>query len=1505
MSRVRLRASALRERVLPGAAEDEVSRVERLCDEFSALARPLTRREALQLAGVAGAAAAGLLGPRILQPLAPPAVGGSYRRAWLLSGRHSFIVDPARFGNSARLSVSRNGNWRATLTDAFFPGTSIPADLDLATSGAGMGTRLLIQLGLGRFSAEVPLAQWLSGEHPARSSVKLSGTRASLDDGSELKLSGTAVATLQPDWTLKLEGKRVATLKGENVDASTDVLTIALAPKDAPTVFSRQIASRTFLTLERGGNQWRLGIPAESDSGTLHLSPEAFDRITIEAAQTGAATVYQALIAHTAKGVSSRFSIASALDSDPADLPLQNVRYARVLGNGSAFHLAADFLDEPTWLRGPRFSMLVGAASWAPPFEIVGENGSVQVSGQPALFGISAPFGDSVVGPLAPPPQSQTTANVSIPANGTAIKKKKDRNFQEAIRPGDITFVLPDATALSVIRPADMLVLRFEFFNLRLDFSDDAGPRLKRNMGIAGSHIVVNFPPQHILEKAFREGIDAVGAVPIQNYLADESRLVFRVPDGVADAGIPYTLEGLLNWSGYVHKVAATAQRVVQPGDLKGLLSYPGSSALTWPRPPVTSIEIPWGMYLSPFAEAGWTHRSQPMTHNGRTELWHTRLKGWTAYLGGPIGASAQGVTPQAPISMYVPPSVRAIWAFYYNKRLAGAPPPSTFMRNDFTTSGENSPTPPGDTGGFKNRWAVVDLTARYHDNPIDVRNMMLTALGGWFSGRGFWDVETLKNEGKNIIVSLEEWDHRATMGRDHYVKLVLVGRLFPFGHTAVLVTISERKFKNAPGTGKRTAYIMQKQFIIVREPVKTYEFGSVKRTRQTPFRRVEIKTRQTPPINQIKVHSSVASDYAFWPKTIATGADFLFQIEATDWDGRVVKFGAPLIYMAREVSVKDPESPAESTVNDILTKCDTAYRTKSLNTNSQTVAFSESIPAGPGAPASSEARALPTKAIRFGVEIVSPSTLGDIRYYPAMHNADVQLEAVEELTNQNAPTTIQLATLYLNGGYTGANTTGKVFAEIVSAPSNTFPPSLAGGLATPMPEFTGLSATKGAFGGDVGAMAAGQFDPFSIFESILNAELLGGITLKDVFQGVAAMTLDKMPVFEKVLDPGDPNTVIVRFTWQVPLTSQSIPLLKPKLQTPAPPPGTPYDPTKQCVLQLTGEMRKSLTSGAPPTSLVTAELTSFDLVLVKPAFDGVILTFKTLKFESRDGGAPDVTPEIIDVKFGQELAYLAEIAKYLGALGGGGPSGSGLATQGVSTLETVIEAGPLKIDVTGQGITASLTIALPDIAIGVFSLKNMSIYAGLTLPFTGDPVTLDFWFCSRERPFELLVMGFGGGGYVLMTFDAKGIVMLEISLEFGAGTSFSLGGLASGSVEIKGGFIVRYDREPENKMSFTIFIRLAGCLEILGLISVSLTFYIALTYETFDKPGLPGQKGDKLTGTATLTIEIELVFFTIPVKLSVKKELAGEDPRFKHLMPVQADWNEYCQAFAPAQLGA
>ena len=159
-----------------------------------------------------------------------------------------------------------------------------------------------------------------------------------------------------------------------------------------------------------------------------------------------------------------------------------------------------------------------------------------------------------------------------------------------------------------------------------------------------------------------------------------------------------------------------------------------------------------------------------------------------------------------------------------------------------------------------------------------------------------------------------------------------------------------------------------------------------------------------------------------------------------------------------------------------------------------------------------------------------------------------------------------------------------------------------------------------------------------------------------------------------------------------------------------------------------------------------------------------------------------------------------------------------------------------LKIDVTSDGITITLTIALPDITVGVMSLTNMKIVVALTIPFDGSPVELKFAFCSRDNPFTITVWIFGGGGFVGLTVTTKGVELLEFSFEFGGGFSISFAGLASGKVEVKAGIYFKLESKTVNNVDtqtlvLEAYLRIDGKLSVLGLINILVHFELKLTY--------------------------------------------------------------------------
>jgi hypothetical protein len=204
--------------------------------------------------------------------------------------------------------------------------------------------------------------------------------------------------------------------------------------------------------------------------------------------------------------------------------------------------------------------------------------------------------------------------------------------------------------------------------------------------------------------------------------------------------------------------------------------------------------------------------------------------------------------------------------------------------------------------------------------------------------------------------------------------------------------------------------------------------------------------------------------------------------------------------------------------------------------------------------------------------------------------------------------------------------------------------------------------------------------------------------------------------------------------------------------------------------------------------------------------------------------------------------------------------------------------------------VRAGFSLELPGIAVGVMSLQNISFGAALNLPFTGDPVRFRFAFCERERPFQLTIYVFGGGGFFAIALGLDGVEQLEASLEFGAAISIDIG-VASGGVHLMAGIYYSW-KQAEDAAWLEGYLRMGGELDVLGLVSLSLEFIMSLAYDTAK---------DVVWGEATLVVEIEVAFFSESVEMSVRREL-GDPPRILlEDMYTTDDWKAYWGAFAAA----
>src|SRR5262249_48815793 len=136
--------------------------------------------------------------------------------------------------------------------------------------------------------------------------------------------------------------------------------------------------------------------------------------------------------------------------------------------------------------------------------------------------------------------------------------------------------------------------------------------------------------------------------------------------------------------------------------------------------------------------------------------------------------------------------------------------------------------------------------------------------------------------------VDLTLWQHIASYGRDQYVRVGHRGFVFPYGHHATVVTVSERRFLPASGDAEQAvAYLVPFFYFWTRQLVGPSAGLDL------PFTELEFVTRIPPVLTQPQ---PFPESHAAW--IFAEDKPFLFDVAAVDLLGRHVRFRVPAIFI-------------------------------------------------------------------------------------------------------------------------------------------------------------------------------------------------------------------------------------------------------------------------------------------------------------------------------------------------------------------------------------------------------------------------------------------------------------------------------------------------------------------------------------------------------------------------------------------------------------------------------
>ena len=977
---------------------------------------------------------------------------------------------------------------------------------------------------------------------------------------------------------------------------------------------------------------------------------------------------------------------------------------------------------------------------------------------------------------------------------------------------------------------------------------------------------------QPIVDAGVRIADRAAGAL-VGSAAAEFGRAAFTAMQGEIDSlheRFPALRSGPAHEAAIAAVALATASSVAplagRAGSTVHLISeIPYLPLLFAPQPPsdtATALEIPYRVILSPIEDARWEHRDDPVEHVGRTELWHTRLRTAPGVVG-PDGTS----------------KVRALWSPDYDQQDFGA---INYLPFRMSLKAQD-------------RRELVVLMAGYDaidrdGNPYQprsstARRLHLSALGALTDIEGGW----VPPEG----VTLAQWRHLAALGRDGYVRTADLGYLLPFGHDAAVVTVTERRFESLNNDrSQRIAVLRQRKFIVVRRRVVDYDGAEhVHGGRGFPFKQIEILTRVSPNLMQpgqgdsaltpapgdtivdTPTQHGITGESAFWPTvSLPPGStppdtDFRFQILATDICGEQVAFSVPLLFV--DLNANEYKSPE---IRRAYNASDATHRTAD-DLSGATVCFAPYDPTAQG-----DTR-LPTASMTFAAGELTGYHRSKPNVYPETDSAEVGVKPIQKLLGQpKAVVTAAYPEVFKDHGLDpGANRCGLFLQLIDQAHKLQFGDADAktdaiGGLASPAMSILGLSTLlgpvagkppsdmtdRGAIESALGGLIGGGFDPATFFDRD-GAKILGGVKLADLLTAVSLAAGTSPRLVSREI----PNAVEARFDWKTEV-AQSDPanLVVPRA-----------DGVRPTTLEMHGLVTAPLTNAAAAIYTANAAVTNFKVNL----FGFIIIWFDALTFASTKGQKPDV---VVSLHQGDDAVVF------------GGP------LEFVNQLRSLIPSNgfsdPPSLSVTPSGISASYSLNLPAIGVGIFALTNASLGAGFSLPFDASPAEVKFNFSEREHPFSLTVSMLGGGGFFALGISSKGVQEIEAALEFGAAVSIDLG-VASGGVEIKAGVYFHWKQAtPNGSVELAGYVRLHGELSVVGLISASLTFNLQLAYS---KEG----GASEVWGEATLTVEVDITFVSFDVAVKCRKEFGGSsgDPKFIELIPDEPTWEQYCGAFA------
>ena len=189
-------------------------------------------------------------------------------------------------------------------------------------------------------------------------------------------------------------------------------------------------------------------------------------------------------------------------------------------------------------------------------------------------------------------------------------------------------------------------------------------------------------------------------------------------------------------------------------------------------------------------------------------------------------------------------------------------------------------------------------------------------------------------------------------------------------------------------------------------------------------------------------------------------------------------------------------------------------------------------------------------------------------------------------------------------------------------------------------------------------------------------------------------------------------------------------------------------------------------------------------------------------------------------------------------------------------------------------GIKAELTLPVPDIGTGAFTMTGITLYSHFSLSVAGGfEVATGLWLSRPDRPFGLAVLFLGGGGWfgVDVRYRPPEVFETRVSLGISAGAMIALNfGVARGSAgmlfTIGLDFYRNWASSGSGELAISIGFLVWGEFSILGIASAYLRLVLRVEY-----------RDGSMTGYGRISVSIKICWcFTLKVNRDVQKRFTG-----------------------------